>query len=416
MRTLVALLLLWFAMALAGADETPGDGGYVYDQASGGALSGVLVTYPGGTTHSDAFGHFSVPADLAQFSLRALGYQRLSQSAAPAGARIGLAPFRAKALYLSVYGIGSKVLREQALHLIATTELNALVIDVKGDRGLVPYPSSVALATQVGAQKVITVRDMPALIQSLQAQGVYLIARIVVFKDALLVGLKPQLAVRDAQGRVWRDREGLMWGDPFSREVWQYNIDLAIEAAKLGFDEIQFDYVRFPDAKGLHFAQANTETARVNAITAFLAEARQRLAPYNVFISADIFGYVSWNANDTAIGQQLERLAPVVDILSPMLYPSGFQFGIPGYRNAVAAPYAIVERSLQRAKDRTALDGLHFRPWLPAFRDYGFDRRTFGASQIRAQIDAAEQVGSNGWMLWNPRNQYSAAGLNSEAR
>ena len=301
------------------------------------------------------------------------------------------------------------------MQLIASTELNALVIDVKGDRGLVPYPSSVALATQAGAQQVITVRDMPALIQSLRDKGVYLIARIVVFKDTLLVGLKPELAVRDAQGNVWRDREGLMWGDPLRREVWQYNIDLAVEAAQLGFDEIQFDYVRFPDAKGLRFAQANTETARVDAITGFLAEARQRLSPYNVFVSADIFGYVSWNANDTAIGQQLERLGPVLDILSPMLYPSGFQFGIPGYRNPVAAPYAIVERSLQKAKERTALDGLHFRPWLQAFRDYGFDRRTFGATQIRAQIDAAEAVGSNGWMLWNPRNQYSAAGLNNEA-
>ena len=416
MRTLLALMVVWFATALAAADVPPGDGGYVYDQDSGGALAEVLVTYPGGTTYSDAFGYFSVPANLKQFSLRALGYQRFSQPAAPAGQRIGLTPFKAKALYLSVYGVGSRVLRDQALHLIATTELNALVIDVKSDRGMVPYPSSVALAVQAGAQKVITVRDMPALIQSLRAQGVYLIARIVVFKDTLLVGLKPQLAVQDARGHVWRDREGLMWADPFRREVWQYNIDLAIEAANLGFDEIQFDYVRFPDARGLRFAQANTEPERVNAITGFLAEARQRLTPYNVFLSADIFGYVSWNANDTAIGQQLERLGPAVDILSPMLYPSGFQFGIPGYRNPVAAPYAIVERSLQKAKERTALDGLHFRPWLQAFRDYGFDRRLFGATQIRAQIDAAEYAGSNGWMLWNPRNQYSAAGLKSEVQ
>jgi hypothetical protein len=208
----------------------------------------------------------------------------------------------------------------------------------------------------------------------------------------------------------------LAWADPFQREVREYNVELAVEAARHGFDEIQFDYVRFPDAKGLVFAGPNTAEARVRAIQEFLVEAKQRLAPYNVFLSADVFGYVCWNRDDTGIGQVLERLAPELDYVSPMLYPSSFQFGIPGYRNAVQHPYEIVYLTLARAKQRTGLPGARFRPWLQAFPDYAFDRRRFGAAEIRAQIRAAEAAGCNGWMLWNPSNTYSRDGLEPSAR
>jgi hypothetical protein len=152
----------------------------------------------------------------------------------------------------------------------------------------------------------------------------------------------------------------------------------------------------------------------VATIGDFLAEARQKLVPYNVFLSADVFGYVCWNVDDTGIGQLLEKLAPELDYLSPMLYPSSFQFGIPGYRNPVRHPYEVVYLSLLRAKVRTHLPGSHFRPWLQAFRDYAYDRRTFGPAEIREQIRGAEDAGSNGWMLWNPHNVYSEDGLEKE--
>ncbi len=155
----------------------------------------------------------------------------------------------------------------------------------------------------------------------------------------------------------------------------------------------------------------NTEENRVKAISGFLAEAKKRLMPYNVFISADIFGYVSWNMNDTQIGQKLENLIHVIDYFSPMLYPSGFQFGIPGYRIPVANPHEIVYLSLKRSQERTKLEPIRFRPWIQAFRDYAFDRRYFTGKEIREQIDAAEKFGSHGWMLWNPKNQYTSEGL-----
>ncbi|HEX8947954.1 MAG TPA: putative glycoside hydrolase, partial [Dissulfurispiraceae bacterium] len=322
-----------------------------------------------------------------------------------------LQPFSPKALYLTFYGIGDRKLRENALKLIDETELNALVIDVKGDRGAVTYKTSVPLASEIGGQKLIIVKDIKGLIKSLKERGIYTIARIVVFKDNLLGTAKPSLAIKTQDGKVWHDRESLVWVDPASREVWNYNINLAVEAAQNGFDEIQFDYVRFPDRKGLKFSIPNTEENRVNTISGFLAEARKRLAPYNVFLAADIFGYVSWNLDDTQIGQRLDRIVPCVDYVSLMLYPSGFQFGIPGYRNPVAHPHEIVALSLKRAQERTNIPTVRFRPWLQAFKDYAFDRRHFNGPEIRTQINAAEKFGSGGWMLWNPRNVYMSDGL-----
>jgi len=324
---------------------------------------------------------------------------------------VRLAPFLPKALYLSFYGIGSKSLRQAALALIRDAALNALVIDVKGDRGMISYRSAVPLATAVGAQRVTTIPDLPDLLRTLHEAGLYVIARIVVLKDDPLATARPDLAVKQENGSLFRDREGLAWTDPFLQEVRDYNIAIAVEAARAGFDEIQFDYLRFPDTPRLRFAGPNTEASRIEAIASLLAQARRQLAPFNVYLAVDIFGYVCWNENDTGIGQRLEELMPLVDYLSPMLYPSGFQFGIPGCPNPVEHPYEIVRRSLEQARARTGASPRRFRPWLQAFRDYAFDRRVFDADEVAAQIRAATEFGSDGWMLWDPRNVYSGTGL-----
>jgi hypothetical protein len=203
----------------------------------------------------------------------------------------------------------------------------------------------------------------------------------------------------------------MAWIDPFQTAAWEYDFAVAEAAAAAGFDEIQFDYVRFPDAPGLIFSAPLTQASRIDAIDGFLSTARRRLRPFNVFVAADIFGYVCWNTNDTFIGQRIENLMTTVDYISPMLYPSGYKFGIPGYAQPVAFPYQIAHLSLERAKQRTHLPGTRFRPWLQAFRDYAFDRRWFEAPEIAAQIRAATDSGTDGWMLWNPRNAYTNAGL-----
>ncbi len=183
-------------------------------------------------------------------------------------------------------------MRQAALDLIEATELNGLVIDVKGDRGMIAYQSAIPLAAQVGAQNIITIKDLKSLITALHEKHLYTIARIVTFKDNPLALARPDLAVKTRNGSVWKDRERLAWTDPFKPEVRDYNIAVALEAAGAGFDEIQFDYVRFPDARGLVFSQPNTEKNRVKAISELLQEAKTKLRLYNVFLAADIFGYI----------------------------------------------------------------------------------------------------------------------------
>jgi hypothetical protein len=416
----------------------------VIDSDTDKPIAGAVVTSGNEVEQTDEHGMAHIKIEGEKMAVKAHGYLRneainTSQEARPSSSslrslyktarkkvigiaeeivtlpkEIELVPFTPKGLYLSFYGIGDRRLREDALRLLRETELNTLVIDVKGDRGMIPYPSSIPLATEVGAQKIITVRDMRGLLDSLKNEGIYTIARIVVFKDNLLANYRPDLAVKDLNGRTWRDREGLAWIDPFKKEVWEYNIQIAIEAAQLGFDEIQFDYIRFPDALSVQFSMPNTMENRVNAISGFIKEARKKLLPYNVFLSADIFGYVCWNLNDTFIGQTLDALAPHLDYLSPMLYPSGFHHGIPGYRIPTAHPYEIVHLTLKKAQERTGLSPLRFRPWLQAFRDYAFDRRSFEEREIREQINGVERFGSHGWLLWNPQNIYSRQGLKRE--
>jgi hypothetical protein len=388
--------------------------GRVLDAKSGNPIAGALATLGNTVVQTDAHGAFSISGTGDTAGIRADGYLRTEiplNSCTGNKAVVKLTPFRPRALYLSFYSIGTRSIRENAVHLIHKTELNALVIDVKGDRGMIAYPSAIRLAKEDGAQGFITVPNLKARVEELHQLHLYLIARIVTFKDDMLASAKPDLAVKTKDGKVWRDSENMAWTDPFKKEVQNYNIEIAVEAARAGFDEIQFDYVRFPDKKEVVFSKPDNENARVNTIAAFLAEARKRLTPYNVFLSADIFGYVCWNKNDTGIGQKIERIAKEVDYISPMLYPSTFQFGIPGDRTPVENPVDIVRLTLARARERTGLDPVHFRPWLQAFRDYAFDRRRFGADEISGQIHAADDFGSDGWMLWNPRNVYTTAGL-----
>jgi hypothetical protein len=406
----IAAALFFFACA------PPADAfeGKVVDSTTGASIADATIGIGDQTVRSDPGGRFRIDAEGERVQLRAPGYRAATITTAEARKMDGvlrLAPFLPKALYLSFYGIGSKSLREAALKLLRDAALNALVIDVKGDRGMISYRSAVPLATAVGAQRVITIPDLPDLLRMLHEAGIYVIARIVVFKDDPLATARPDLAIKEENGSVFHDREGLAWTDPFLQEVRDYNVAIAVEAARAGFDEIQFDYLRFPDTPRLRFARPSTETSRIEAIASLLTQARRQLAPFNVYLAADIFGYVCWNENDTGIGQRLEELMPLVDYLSPMLYPSGFQFGIPGYSNPVAHPYEIVRLSLEQARVRTGVSPRRFRPWLQAFRDYAFDRRVFDADEVAAQIRAATEFGSDGWMLWDPRNIYSDTGL-----
>jgi hypothetical protein len=382
----------------------------VQDAGTGQVLQNVSLWTANRQVFSDAAGRFELTGSTSPLIVKAPGYLPLEITAA-ASRQIKLQAFSPKALYLSFWAADSRLKRSQFEQLIDQTEANALVIDIKSSRGHLAYRSKIPLAREIGAQRVRPLKDLPEYLARLKAKGIYTIGRIVVFKDDLLAKHRPELAAHDQEGALWQDREKLRWSDPFNQQVRDYNLAVAEEAAQLGFDEVQFDYIRFPSKSDLIFSQQTDDLSRVAAINSFLEQAKQRLAPYPTFISANIFGYICWKPKDGKIGQRLVDLAERVDYLSPMLYPSGFPQGIPGYNRPLETPYQVIARSLQVAQELGGIAPIRFRPWLQAFRDYAFDKRSFKAEEIQAQINASDANGSNGWMLWNAASRFSLAGL-----
>ncbi|MFK5926102.1 MAG: putative glycoside hydrolase [Desulfuromusa sp.] len=409
--TLIAALLICFA-GYADAEEEILFG-TVRDAQTGALLNGVELHTVDDSTFSTADGNFQLQSNASEIVVRLPGY--LPQKVATDfPLHLKLQPFTPKALYLSYWAADSRNRREHLQHLIAETGMNALVIDLKSSRGDIAFRSQSPLAKAVGAQRVRTLKDLPEFLAELKRQGIYTIGRIVVFKDGALARNRRDLAVHTLDGYLWTDREKISWTDPFNPAVWDYNISIAKEAAALGFDEIQFDYIRFPAKSDLMFSQENSGENRVAAINGFLQRAKQQLADYPVMTSANIFGYICWKHKDQKIGQRLIDLAKYVNYLSPMLYPSGFPHGVPGYKNPVENSYEVIAHSLHKASELTGLPAVRFRPWLQAFRDYAFDRRSFTADEIHAQINASDASGSHGWMLWNAASRFSLAGLQQE--
>jgi hypothetical protein len=393
----LAITLSWGAMT----------SGIVYDKGTSKPIENAIIISGNKEYRSDINGSFTVPSSPI-IGVRAIGYERKFYTS---GGKMYLNRFIPKALYLSSFGATSSKLMGNAKELIRTTQINALVIDVKMDRGQIAFKTANPIANKIGAQEIILFKDIKKFVADLHKEGIYVIARVVSFKDTPFVTAYPQYGVKKDDGTLFTDKEGLYWIDASHKEPQDYIISIATDAAAAGFDEIQFDYVRFPDRKGIKFSVENTQANRVKAISGFLEAARKQLTPYNVFVSADIFGYVSWHDADIDIGQRVDALAPYVDYLSPMLYPSGFNAGIPGYPNPVKANYEIVKNSLDKALSKSANSPLCYRPWLQAFKDYAFDRRVYGDKEIRDQIRASDDFGSCGWILWNPRNVYTGAGL-----
>lgn len=403
--------------------------GRVLNAADGSPVAGASIAVDEQLITSGADGRFELSVRPGQpLRVMAPGYRRLTVDAGAAlSMELRLEPFTVRGLYLTFYGAGSSELRANALQLLETTEANTIVVDIKGDRGYVAYQSQVPLVDQIGANESQTLPDVREFLAALHARGHYAIARIVVFKDDLLArnGLAAGLdvAVKDGQtGKAWVDGEGLGWVDPFRQEAWDYNIALAREAAALGFDEIQFDYIRFPtdpstatSVDAAVYSRESTDQSRVSAVAAFLEASRKALRPFGAFLSVDTFGYTCWREDDMGIGQDLVAIAPHVDYLSPMVYPSTYSAGLPGglhYPAVVARPYDVVFTSLERAGQRVAGQGAIIRPWLQHFDDYPWATgRAYNAAEIRAQKKAASDAGALGWMLWDPSNLYARGGL-----
>ncbi|HEY84460.1 MAG TPA: LysM peptidoglycan-binding domain-containing protein [Chloroflexi bacterium] len=308
-----------------------------------------------------------------------------------------------RGLYLSHHALNSKTAREHILKLLHSANLNTLVIDFKDDWGYLSQPSQIPLAQIIGAGK-LTTRALPALLQSLQSQQAYTIARIVTFKDSALAKTRPDLAAKSSHSKdIWRDHRGQFWVDPFQEEVWNYNLEIALEASRLGFDEIVFDAAHFP-RPGLNgrpqFSQPLTIENRLNALSGFLSVARGQLLAAGAKTGSTLSGYACWRKDDNLIGQNIERMAPYLDALHPFLFPNAFVHGIPGCANPADCPRQIITGSARQAAKRLKAINRHCRliPWLQASQDANVE--------IQTQIQAALDGGADGFMLWDPKTEY----------
>lgn len=334
-----------------------------------------------------------------------------------AGSDAPAVPDDIRGIYVSGWIAGSKEPMERLIRLVDETDLNAMVIDVKNDYGQLTYRSSLPEVRAVGADRGAQVRDMAGLLRRLKAKRIYTIGRVVVFKDPLLARAKPEWAFHTASGALWLDRKGQPWVEPFRPEVRAYNIAIAKEAAALGFDEIQFDYVRFPDngeAMDRVVRYRNPEGwTKQEAIGRFLRDARSALHPTGTALSADVFGLVTTARDDMGIGQTWREIAPAVDVISPMVYPSHYAGGTYGIRHPDLAPSAVVRHAMDDAGKRNRVlsaegaSPAKIRPWLQAFTAAWLrPHQPYRARQIREQIRAAEEAGVKQFLLWNPSCTY----------
>ncbi len=353
-------------------------------------------------------------AEGASLLVRRAGYKRVErQLDGGEGANFQLEPFVAKGIYIQfgmVLPEGADLLKTD-LDLVDRTELNAVVIDVKSDKGFLAFRPRNAVANQVDAYYDGVV-DIRQLVADCKRRGIYTIARMVIFKDTVLAEGKPEWAIHNGQGGVWRDDIGSGYGDPFRQEVWRYNVDLAVEAAELGFDEIQFDYLRFPSDGNIYdtnYIQPESRAARTKAMEDFVAYARKRLDKTGVFFSLDLFGLTTsinldLKYGDLGIGQELGRLAPYADYISPMVYPSTYIPGNLGLRDPQRNPYEVVQISVTDGRQRAG--STLIRPWL---QHYSLGDIAYGTAEFRAEKQAATAAGAAGWLFWNAAGEYDAA-------
>lgn len=323
-------------------------------------------------------------------------------------------PDNVRGLYVNAWAAGSRNRLAGLLEIAARTEINTFVIDIKDATGYISHATELAAAHEIGATEEIRIRDLPGVLDRLEQAGIYPIARIVVVKDPLLSAARPELAVQDTAGGVWVDSKGTIWLNPYNTEVWRYHVALAREVALLGFPEIQWDYVRFPDAPASDHARSIYPGAagqsKPEAIRAFLEYTRDELADLDVEVTADVFGITTTASRDVGVGQVWESFIDVVDVALPMVYPSHYQPGSSGFDSPNAHPYEIVRRALRDAVRRSALvDGAGMtRPWL---QDFSLGEPIYAAPEVRAQIQAAYDAGVEQWILWNPGSSYTQDAL-----
>ncbi|RED37208.1 putative glycoside hydrolase [Paenibacillus sp. VMFN-D1] len=321
---------------------------------------------------------------------------------------------KVKGIYVTAYSAGGSRMN-QLLDLIDKTDLNAMVVDIKDDAGYITYKTDNATLKQMGKPQPF-IHDINQLMQRLNKHKVYPIARVVVFKDTVLAKKRPDLSFKNPDGTLWENGKGDSFVNPYSKEVWDYNIAIAKEAAKLGFKEIQFDYVRFPEGfekRADTLKYVKNGKSRVDTVAEFVQYARKQLAPLGIRVSVDIFGYAASVPAAEGIGQDFGKISENVDVISPMVYPSHYTTGWFGAQDPDKEPYKTIKGSmadthkkLDPLKDRKPI----IRPWIQDFTASWLGSghyEKYGKQQVQDQIRALKDAGVDEYLLWNASNRYS---------
>ncbi|GFE60247.1 putative glycoside hydrolase [Geobacter sp. AOG2] len=311
-----------------------------------------------------------------------------------------------RAIYITSWTAG--ISRFQTLiDMVSHSNLNAVVIDIKDSTGKVGYDSKVPLVAQTGAYEK-RIRDLDAILKQCRDKKIYTIARIAVFQDPNLAKARPDLAVGGGGRKIWKDRKGLSWVDPASKDVWDYNLAIAREAAAKGFDEVQFDYVRFPTdgkLKTMTYPVYKHDVPKHEIIRRFFQYVDQQMKSVDVLTSADIFGLTTMVDDDMNIGQRIQDVADYVDFVCPMIYPSHYPHGHLGLKNPAEHPYRVIYDASLRGMRRLEGKRARMRPWLQDFKlGAVYDKK-----MIVEQIQAARDAKVFGFSMWNARNVYTDA-------
>lgn len=303
-------------------------------------------------------------------------------------------PMEVRGIYVSSYTAASSERMDELIQLIKQTELNGIVIDIKDSRG-----------------RVVMGEDLDLTIKKLCDEKIYTIARIVVFQDPEFTLKRPDLALRDKSiGEIWRDFRGIPWLDPASKEVWSYNVALAQEAFRMGFDEVNFDYVRFPSdgrISDIAYPIWDKKGEKYEVIRDFFEYLSRELKIHNKFLSVDLFGLVLTRDDDLGVGQRLIDAAGNFHFICPMVYPSHYYQGFEEFSEPAKYPYEVIYRSLSKGREVLEGSSSRLRPWLQDF-DMG---AVYDEEMVKLEIEAADDAEAFGWLLWNPYNVYTREAL-----
>jgi hypothetical protein len=389
-----------FALTLA-ACSTAAEHAADARSAQGGSGSGPATTSAGADTSS-------APASRTDSAAGTVATKATPEQ--PRAARIGVEkefPV-VRALYVNRFAAQSTKRMRQLIQIADETEINALVLDMKDEFGLNFKTSNAEWARNAGTAG--TVRDLRALLDTLHAHKILPIARLVVFKDSVTARVHSDWTIRRQDNSIWRDKQGLAWVNPYHRELWNYNIGLGEELAKMGFGEIQFDYIRFPEPYASLPKQVfpgSEGMSKPDVLAAFLKEANTRYDKVGVRTTADIFGLVTTVGGALEVGQWWEKISPQVDVVLPMVYPSHYPRGSFGLAAPNAEPQKVISIALTRARERDQKLGIttreHVRPWLQAFT---LGKPPYGPAELEAQKRGTYDAGYDGWVLWSPGSKY----------